>query len=318
MFDDDLQRRTVMVFDNQHEQFASLLAEFPTAESVPEKVTEDLACLLRRKHFADVRDPLPRWTDIMALLDAKRKGCAIHNYTFEQKKEFDPCTIAQKIIADNMRFSDETKYLQEIWDTKPACRNVYRDYQNAFIDDVTREMNNFKSPPPPRVPPEIIKIVPENPPQSWPDGDRGYSLTALMDGVLSVKSHFPNGVPRIGDLRWSDRPTASLWGFFRYSDRNITLNCVLNSPDIPLFVVEFLMFHEMLHADMPGAGHNLDFRVRERSYTPSVEAAREAEKRGIKRGPNASNDFWRVRADQFFDTFQRYYAHKKPGTVMDL
>ena len=40
----------------------------------------------------------------------------------------------------------------------------------------------------------------------------------------------------------------------RYSDKSITINCVLDSPDIPYFVLEYLMFHEMLHAVMPGAG----------------------------------------------------------------
>ena len=160
--------------------------------------------------------------------------------------------------------------------------------------------------------------MPKHAPRAWPDGERGYSLTALRDGVLSVKKHFPNGAPLVGDLRWSTRATSSLWGFCRYSDKSITLNCVLNSPDVPHFAVEFLMFHEMLHADMPSAGHNRDFRGRERSYAPSVEALEDATKRGVKPGRNAGPDFWRVRAEMFFDTFERYYADKKPGTAMDL
>ena len=317
-FEDDQQRRTVMVFDNQHEQLAALLAAFPTADAVPAEVTEDVARDLLRKYFADVPDPLPRWADIKALLDAKRKGCAIHHYTFEEKNEFDPRTVARAMVDKNLALLAQQKYLQDVWDTKAACRSVYRDDHRAFIDDVTREMNNILSPPKPPAEPEVVKLVPKLAPKAWPDGERGYSLTGLRDGVLSVKKHFPNGSPLVGELKWSTRATASLWGFCRYSDKSITLNCVLNSPDVPLFVVEFLMFHEMLHADMPSAGHNRDFRARERAYAPSIDALEDAKRRGIKPGPNAAPDFWRVRADMFFDTFERYYAAKKPGTGMDL
>jgi ATP-dependent helicase IRC3 len=317
-FEDDLQRRAVMVFDNQQEQLAALLAAFPTPESVPAELTEDVARDLLRKYFADVADPLPRWADIKALLDARRKGCRVHSYTFEEKNEFDPRTIARAMVDKNLALLAQQNYMQDIWNGKPACRGVYRDDQRAFVDDVTREMNNVLTPPKPPVEPEVVKIVPKDSPKAWPDGERGYSLTALRDGVLSIKKHFPNGSPLVGDLRWSTRATSSLWGFCRYSDKSITLNCVLNSPDIPLFVVEFLMFHEMLHADMPSAGHNRDFRARERAYVPSVGALEDATKRGVKPGRNAGPDFWRVRADMFFDTFERYYAAKKPGRSMDL
>ncbi len=317
-FEDDVRRRTVMVFDNQEPQLASLLASFGSAESVPAEITEDMARDLIRKYFADVPDPLPRWTDVKALLDAKRKGCSIHNYTFEERNAFDPSRIAQILIDKQMGPLEQQKHLLGIWEATPVCRSAYRDDQRAFLDDVTREVNNILAPPRPAPEPEIVKIVPTAAPKAWPAGERGHNLAGLRDGVLSVKRNFPNGSPLLGDLRWSTRPTTRLWGFHRYSDRSITINCVLNSPDVPVFVVEFLMYHEMLHADMPSAGHNPDFRQRERAYSPSLDALEDARKRGIKPGPNAGADFWRVRADMFFDTFQRYYAHKKPGTGMEL
>ena len=318
VFEDDMQRRSVMVFDNQTEQLAALLAAFPAPESVPEEVTENMARALIQKHFADVPDPLPRWGDIKALLDARRKGCVIHNYTFDEKDEFDPQTIARLMVDKNMALLAQQSHLQGVWDAKVACRSVYRDDQRAFVEDVTRELNNIMTPPKAAVAPEVVAIVPHAAPRPWPAGERGYSLVALRDSVLSVKKHFPNGSPVIQDLRWSKSPTKGTWGFCRYSDKSIQINCVLNSPDVPHFVVEFLMFHEMLHADMPSAGHNREFRQRERAYSPSVEALEDAKKRGVKPGPNAGPDFWRVRADMFFDTFQRYYAHKRPGTSMEL
>ncbi len=315
-FENDLQRRSVMVFDNQRDGYAALFASFASPEQIPQEISEDLARDFVRKFFADAPDPLPRWADVVALLDAKRKGCAIHQYTFEEKSEFDPKTLAQSLVE--LPPKQIVGALQKLWDEKPACRAVYRDDFKAFHDDVSREINDLVSPAPPPVPPEVEKIVPTQPPRAWAEGERGYSLVELRDGVLSIKKNFPNGSPHLGDLRWSKRPMPGLWGFCRYSDKSITINCVLNSPDVPRYVMEFLMFHEMLHADMPSSGHNPDFRLRERGFEPSVAAVEEAAKLGIVRGAKSSADFWRVRADNFLDTFQRYYAHKKPGAAMNM
>lgn len=317
-FEDDLQRRSVMVFDNQHEPLADLLASFPTAESVPMEVTEEFSRDLIRKFFTDIPDPLPRWADVKALLDAKRKGCALHQYTFAEKNEFDPRAVAESLIEKRLAPLEQRQHIESIWTTQSACRSVYRDDPRAFVDDVTRELNDILSPPKPAPEPEVVALVPNGPPRAWPRDGQGYSLAAVRDGVLSVKRNFANGSPLLGDLRWSKRSSPNLWGFFRYSDKSVTINRVLNSPDVPLFVLEFLMFHEMLHADLPSAGHNRDFRQRERAYSPSLEALDDARKRGIKPGRNATPDFWRVRADMFFDTFQRYFTHDAPGIQMAL
>lgn len=317
-FEDDQQRRTIMVFDNQVDGFKALLETYADASSIPADITEDLARDLARKYFGELPDPLPRWADLKALLDAKRKECELHNYTFEDKDQFDPTTIAKAIVEKNMPPSDEQAYLSNVWSEKPACRSVYQEDFQAFFEDVSREKILLLSPPKPQIAPEVENIVPTHPPRAWPDGEAGYSLVAVRDAVLAVPKHFPAGPPLLGDLRWSKRANPTLWGFFRGSDKTISINCALNSPDVPRFVVEFLMFHEMLHADMPSAGHNRDYRARERSFTPSPEAIEEAALRGIKPTTKSPPDFWRVRADMYLDTFNRYYVHKKPGTLMGL
>ncbi|XXY23159.1 DEAD/DEAH box helicase [Sorangium sp. So ce216] len=316
MFEDDNQRRTVMVFDNQADGFGTLLAAYPSPESVPAEVSEDLARHLVRTHFADAADPLPRWADVAALLDARRKDCAIHWYTFEEKKQFDPVVIARSIVEQNLTQQQRMKGLQGIWDEKPACRQVYRDDFRAFLEDVSREETNLITPAPQPAPPDIVKIVPKGTPRAWPKGQPGYSLVAVRDAVLGVKRHFPNGAPLVADLQWTMHAHRRLWGFFRYSDKTISINCSLNSPDVPLFVIEFLMFHELLHADMPSAGHNKDFRQRERAFQPSLEAVDDATKRGVK--ASTAPEFWRARAEMFLDTFHRYYAKGRPGALMDL
>ncbi len=318
VFEDDQQRRSVMVFDNQIAGFEALLAGYPTADSVPEEITEDVARGLVQTYFGDVPDPLPRWADVKALLNARRKGCELEHTTFEEKKAFDPRTLADAILEKKFTRQEEQDFLQRVWTEKPGCRGVYRDNIRFFFEDVDREVRERTTPQAAALAPEIEEIVPHAPPRAWPAGESGYSLVGLRDSVLSVKKNFPNGAPLVGDVRWSTQPSPRLWGFYRYSDKGITLNCVLDSPDIPYFALEYLMFHEMLHADMPSAGHNRDFCAREWAYAPSAEAIEDAAKRGIRPGPKAGPQFWYVSGWRFLATFDRYYQHKKPGTTMEV
>ncbi len=316
-FEDDQQRRSVMVFDNQVEGYAALLTDHPSPESIPAEISEDHARALVQKYFGDTPDPLPRWSEVKALLDAKRKACEIEHYTFEEKAAFDPRTLAERFIVQKLDTSAQNRELAELWSSNHACRSIYREDFRSLVEDVHRELTDLTTPASLQSVPEVERIVPHAAPRAWPEGDAGYSLVRLRDSVLSVKKHFPRGAPLLGDLKWSKQPNPKLWGFCRYSDRSITINCVLNSPDIPYFVMEWLMFHEMLHADMPSAGHNRDFRARERAYSPSPEALDDASVRKILPSPNSGPQFWHVAAQRFLHTFDRYYLHKRPGTVME-
>jgi len=62
-------------------------------------------------------------------------------------------------------------------------------------------------------------------------------------------------------------------GSYSYEDRLIRLHRVLDDPGVPRFVVEAVVYHEMLHADMPPEVrngrrlfHTPEFRLRERLY----------------------------------------------------
>ena len=290
-FEDDQQRRSVMVFDTQLQGFEALLSAYSASDAIPSAIDEDTARDLVRKYFADAPDPLPRWADVKALLDAQRKGCEIHSYTFEEKSEFDPASIAKHVVAQNMTMQDERAYLETAWSSKPACRAVYRDDFQAFLEDVSREKIALVSPPRPAVAPEVEKVVPKIPPRPWPPGE----------GLLAEC----NPRRRPGGGRSTSR-TEPLWWWISsgrsvraricgassgMKTKSITIDCVLSSPDVPLYVLEFLMFHEMLHADMPSAGHNREFRLRERGYALSAEALDDAAKRGIRAAPNSSPDF---------------------------
>ena len=169
-FEDDQQQRTVMIFENQREGFETMLADFGDPANIPEDVSEDYARHLLRRYFADVPDPLPRWADVKALLDAKRKDCEIHRYTFDEKRQFDPKVLAKQVFEQQMSPLAIQQLLLETWNQVPACGFVYRDNFHAFLEDVTREVTDLITPAPPPLEPKIERLVPTTTPRGWGDG----------------------------------------------------------------------------------------------------------------------------------------------------
>jgi len=70
-------------------------------------------------------------------------------------------------------------------------------------------------------------------------------------------------------------------GSYSYEDRLIRVHRVLDDPEVPRYVVEAVVYHEMLHADMPPEirdgkrlFHTPEFRRRERQYRNLTRAER--------------------------------------------
>lgn len=319
-FEDDVQSRTVMVFDTQREALAALLEAHGDPSQLPDSISEDMARALIRRFFADVPDPLPRWADVKALLEGRRKECELVYVTFEEKKAFDPITLAKRVVEAKMDPYAEAEMLAGVWSENPACGIVYRQDEAAFREEVGRERTKLMNSQlkRPKTDPIVASVVPQGPPRRWTPDARRRELREVYESVIAVKRHFPSGPPMLGELRWVDRASKRLWGFFRYQDKCLALNPLLDSPDVPRFVVEFVLYHELLHADMPSAGHNADFRARERNFTASPKAAEEANALGITPTSASAIDFWRVRSEMFLDTFERYFQWKAPGTSMEM
>lgn len=295
-FEDDLQTRRILLFDHQLPFFEELrLGNY----QLPDEVHEQFD-YLKRVHsqvFADCPEPRPRLSDIRNLLEARRKGLEIHHYTFAQKDEFSAVRVARQLYDEDIVPRRQRERIQQIYDSSEICRAVYRGDFNRFFNDVQRELHEVGYTRSEGVLPEEIEVVPDRPAQGWPAGSAGYDLYQAMRRQMVA---FPKGLD-IQDIRYARRAIKGYWGQYRGQDRVIIVNPLLNSPDIPLFVLEFLIYHELLHADLPDQGHSPTFRERERAYRPSTLAIDDAASRGIREGQ--SSDFWRVVSDQFLDTY---------------
>lgn len=71
-------------------------------------------------------------------------------------------------------------------------------------------------------------------------------------------------ITQIGNISWTNKPYKGFFGRFWHESHNIEINRVLNSKDVDSEVIKFLLYHEMLHKDMPY--HDNAFRKEEHRY----------------------------------------------------
>jgi hypothetical protein len=102
-----------------------------------------------------------------------------------------------------------------------------------------------------------------------PKGD-SYDLDAMFDDI-NVKYFF--GLMARPALGWSPNASRTLLGHYDPSHNAIVISRILDRPNIPSVIVEYVLFHEMLHLRYPaehkGARrrvHTKEFKAAEREF----------------------------------------------------
>jgi len=105
---------------------------------------------------------------------------------------------------------------------------------------------------------------------------RVYDLQRIFSRVN--RRYFDNGIEK-PSLTWSQRRARSILGHHDAAHDTITISKTLDSPDVPEWFVEYIMFHEMLHIKHPARiingrryYHTPAFRAEERSYPRYAQA----------------------------------------------
>jgi hypothetical protein len=77
-------------------------------------------------------------------------------------------------------------------------------------------------------------------------------------------------------MSWTDKPNRFRMGYCSVLMKVIAISSILDSADIPKFVAEYVLYHEMIHLekglDSMKSQHNADFRRMERKYPRFREA----------------------------------------------
>lgn len=101
-----------------------------------------------------------------------------------------------------------------------------------------------------------------------------------LDGVFEKinQIYFGNRIEK-PELSWSARKTFRILGHHDPAHKAIIISRTLDAPDVPKFVVEYVMFHEMLHVALPTEhvngrrlNHTPKFRQEERKFLYYNEA----------------------------------------------
>lgn len=111
-----------------------------------------------------------------------------------------------------------------------------------------------------------------------PARGRCFDLGEIFDELN--RRYFAGALPptRLG---WSPRRSRTILGHYDSAHASITISRLLDSPQVPRYVVEYLLFHEMLHIQYPversGARrvvHSRQFREAERRFPQYAPARR--------------------------------------------
>ena len=117
---------------------------------------------------------------------------------------------------------------------------------------------------------------------------RAFDLEAIFDRLNSTYFAGLLDRPRLG---WTLKDSWRTHGHYDAAHRTIVLSRTLDAPETPPFVVEFVLYHEMLHAFMPSEvrdgrhrHHTAEFRAAEARFPRMREAVAWLEKMSASNG----------------------------------
>ncbi len=122
-----------------------------------------------------------------------------------------------------------------------------------------------------------MRRVRVRPAHNGPQG-RHFDLESLFDRLNEKYFQGALHPPHIG---WSTRSWRRQFGCYDPGPRQILLNRHMDRPGIPQFVVEYVLYHEMLHVKHPTrrsgcslVSHSREFREEEKRFTQFARARR--------------------------------------------
>lgn len=103
----------------------------------------------------------------------------------------------------------------------------------------------------------------------------------LKEIFADLNQRFFSGAIQGVRIGWSQNRSRTMLGHYDSSHRTITVTRWLDAPRVPRYVIEYLVFHEMLHARIPvehrnhrRVVHSSEFVAAERAFPDYVRAAR--------------------------------------------
>ncbi len=176
-------------------------------------------------------------------------------YKLEDRDVVDPVSVAasaeekgEDLFVYAGKIYDDYELASDLYETKEnyimACCNA-KVYKNNPIKIGTK-VEELKI--------ELIDI----------DTTPTYDLNELMGEVINEMSdEMPESIELV-KIDWTRKPLKSYFGKHFEEGHRIYINKVLDSKDVSRETVKYVIYHEILHEDMPF--HGPEFRLREHKY----------------------------------------------------
>ena len=118
-----------------------------------------------------------------------------------------------------------------------------------------------------------------------PDSYAAGSVFNLLDSFSRVnQTYFQGDLPK-PHLVWSNRLTFRKFGHYQWDTNTVMISRTLDQPRMPAYVLDYVMFHELLHKKMGlklvnhhRVAHTHAFRVEERKFKQFKEAQQKLNK----------------------------------------
>ena len=284
--DDEIEARHVDLYVHHHERvgFERLHAAVTAGET-----TADPAQWLR-DFFAEIPDPLPPASRLELLARyVGEEGRMPPFIPLEGRDDIDPHRLARTLYEADARREERGLAIADAHARNPVLVDVFYGGRDGFRRAVLEELYRREAGLPRSFDELRLPYVRAPDRVDHTFGEGAHDLAAMRDAVLADRALFPTPLgPPVG-IRWTTRPFGSIWARYIPADdtrevARIEVNTLLDAKSVDADVVEFLIYHELLHhQDLvtgkthPVTGavhspHDPDFREREARHHAILRA----------------------------------------------
>lgn len=244
---DEENEHRILVFDDQISGYERMTddAEFFRNNDVSPDV-------IIRKYFTGfVTYPSDR--DVTAFAESLRNGVVPQRYLLGDRDIIDPQAVSRSITEQGLDFMN---YAAELYEKYPIAEKLFgslAEYRSCIFE--------YLNDPDGKLRPRMRTV--EIPYEMIPfDATPVYDLGGLVREVTDEM--FGGKYDGISSVNWTEKPESRYFGAFYYADNHIMINCILNSRDVPVEAVKYVIYHEMLHLNY--RCHTKKFREQEHKY----------------------------------------------------
>ena len=277
-------KQQLIVFDNFEGVVNQLIGEVKDFVYDVDELT--LATL--EKRFRDCPPPQPieeyQLIKIKDLLNTIQDGGEFSYFSLAQITQYSATELVKKLVPD-LEGQINQEAFEKVFNENEACRKLYADDYDEFLAQVYAEKKRLKN---------ILSVVETGCCNSlnlkpWQNGHTGYNLVEIANDSLAAnatnsKRFTLSNTEILKHLRFTlAAKLGTAWAYHTDSSffdpkHEIVFENRLNSPDVPLFVLEGIMYHELIHNEIGNhEKHNAKFRALEQAFIPSEKAIADAE-----------------------------------------